>query len=100
MVCVFVELVCVYIYLFILASCYSFHITWNLSNSIAVKLKVMEKRNEKYRIIQIFIRCLLLTYNFMFQSEGTATIRTRKFMTNRLLCRKQMVRIAVFSFAL
>merc|ERR1711963_364260 len=24
-------------------------------------------------------------------SEGTATIRTRKFMTNRLLCRKQMV---------
>jgi hypothetical protein len=27
----------------------------------------------------------------MFQTEGTATIRTRKFMTNRLLCRKQMV---------
>jgi len=26
----------------------------------------------------------------VFQSEG-ATIRTRKFMTNRLLCRKQMV---------
>lgn len=25
------------------------------------------------------------------QTEGTATIRTRKFMTNRLLCRKQMV---------
>ncbi|XP_018055491.1 PREDICTED: 40S ribosomal protein S24 isoform X1 [Atta colombica] len=24
-------------------------------------------------------------------TEGTATIRTRKFMTNRLLCRKQMV---------
>lgn len=24
-------------------------------------------------------------------SEGAATIRTRKFMTNRLLCRKQMV---------
>ncbi|XP_017768360.1 PREDICTED: 40S ribosomal protein S24 isoform X4 [Nicrophorus vespilloides] len=24
-------------------------------------------------------------------SEGTFTIRTRKFMTNRLLCRKQMV---------
>lgn len=28
---------------------------------------------------------------FLFQTEGTATIRTRKFMTNRLLCRKQMV---------
>ncbi|CAG5107991.1 Similar to RpS24: 40S ribosomal protein S24 (Spodoptera frugiperda) [Cotesia congregata] len=28
---------------------------------------------------------------FIFQAEGTATIRTRKFMTNRLLCRKQMV---------
>lgn len=28
---------------------------------------------------------------FMFQTEGTATIRTRKFMTNRLLARKQMV---------
>lgn len=26
-----------------------------------------------------------------FQTESTATIRTRKFMTNRLLCRKQMV---------
>ncbi|KAL6438452.1 hypothetical protein ACFW04_004510 [Cataglyphis niger] len=25
------------------------------------------------------------------KTEGTATIRTRKFMTNRLLCRKQMV---------
>ncbi|XP_075216198.1 ribosomal protein S24 isoform X2 [Lycorma delicatula] len=24
-------------------------------------------------------------------TEGTATIRTRKFMTNKLLCRKQMV---------
>ncbi|XP_022205456.1 40S ribosomal protein S24 isoform X2 [Nilaparvata lugens] len=24
-------------------------------------------------------------------AEGTATIKTRKFMTNRLLCRKQMV---------
>nr|XP_022315147.1 40S ribosomal protein S24-like isoform X3 [Crassostrea virginica] len=24
-------------------------------------------------------------------SEGAATIRTRKFMTNRLLCRKQMI---------
>lgn len=28
---------------------------------------------------------------FCFQTESTATIRTRKFMTNRLLCRKQMV---------
>lgn len=27
----------------------------------------------------------------MFQTESTATIRTRKFMTNRLLARKQMV---------
>ncbi|XP_052819519.1 40S ribosomal protein S24-like [Mya arenaria] len=24
-------------------------------------------------------------------SEGTATLRTRKFMTNRLLCRRQMI---------
>ncbi|XP_060605676.1 small ribosomal subunit protein eS24-like [Ruditapes philippinarum] len=28
---------------------------------------------------------------YKFQSDNTATIRTRKFMTNRLLCRKQMV---------
>ncbi len=27
----------------------------------------------------------------ILQSEGTATIRTRKFMTNRLLARRQMV---------
>lgn len=30
-------------------------------------------------------------FNVLLQSESTATIRTRKFMTNRLLCRKQMV---------
>ncbi|KAG8036402.1 hypothetical protein G9C98_003724 [Cotesia typhae] len=37
---------------------------------------------------------LLLMYVLMLcavNAEGTATIRTRKFMTNRLLCRKQMV---------
>lgn len=33
----------------------------------------------------------LIIHIFSFQSDGTATIRTRKFMTNRLLCRKQMV---------
>ena len=28
---------------------------------------------------------------FLFQSEGTVTVRTRKYMTNRLLARRQMV---------
>ena len=28
---------------------------------------------------------------FIFQSEGTVTVRTRKYMTNRLLARRQMV---------
>ena len=28
---------------------------------------------------------------FFFQSEGTITVRTRKYMTNRLLARRQMV---------
>jgi hypothetical protein len=41
---------------------------------------------------------VFLTSLFIFQSEGTATIRTRKFMTNRLLCRKQMV--CIFGFIL
>ena len=35
----------------------------------------------------------LLIVRFPSQSEGTATIRTRKFMTNRLLQRKQMVSV-------
>ena len=30
-------------------------------------------------------------YFFFMQSEGTVTVRTRKFMTNRLLSRRQMV---------
>lgn len=40
-------------------------------------------------------RCCYLLTNyicvFVVQSEGAITIRTRKFMTNRLLNRKQMV---------
>ena len=32
-----------------------------------------------------------LTLHFFFQSEGTVTVRTRKYMTNRLLARRQMV---------
>ena len=31
------------------------------------------------------------TIQFYFQSEGTVTVRTRKYMTNRLLSRRQMV---------
>ena len=33
----------------------------------------------------------LLPIVFLFQSEGTVTVRTRKYMTNRLLARRQMV---------
>ena len=33
----------------------------------------------------------LLVNCFLFQSEGTVTVRTRKYMTNRLLARRQMV---------
>ena len=36
-------------------------------------------------------RLIILTYLFFFQSEGTITVRTRKYMTNRLLARRQMV---------
>ena len=32
-----------------------------------------------------------LNPNLYFQSEGTVTVRTRKYMTNRLLSRRQMV---------
>ena len=35
-------------------------------------------------------QCIYMTDNCS-QAEVTATIRTRKFMTNRLLARKQMV---------
>jgi hypothetical protein len=64
-----------------------------------LKFKVMNKKHCEIQYhIEVFIYSLILTYIFMFQSEGTATIRTRKFMTNRLLCRKQMVSITVFSF--
>ena len=35
-------------------------------------------------------RLIILTL-FFFQSEGTITVRTRKYMTNRLLARRQMV---------
>ena len=40
-------------------------------------------RYEKFNNFDIFI--------FFFQSEGTITVRTRKYMTNRLLARRQMV---------
>ena len=31
------------------------------------------------------------SFHLCFQSEGTVTVRTRKYMTNRLLSRRQMV---------
>ena len=36
--------------------------------------------------------CAVCNFDIIFfQSEGTITVRTRKYMTNRLLARRQMV---------
>ena len=37
------------------------------------------------------LRFLIVFHSLSFQSEGTVTVRTRQYMTNRLLARRQMV---------
>ena len=52
---------------------------------------IFEPASHIFHAELLWIRPCFDTCLHAFQSEGTATIRTRKFMTNRLLCRKQMV---------